>query len=52
MNYQFTSRHLTLGGIERPKQGNLVFIGLCIIDKCQEGICFDIAQNLASRMLY
>ena len=31
MVFQFTSWHLTLGGIERSIQGHLVFFGLCII---------------------
>ena len=31
MVFQFTSWHLTLGGIERSNQGHLVFIGLYII---------------------
>ena len=31
MVFQFTSWHLTLGGIERSNQGHLVFIGMCII---------------------
>ena len=31
MVFQFTSWHLTLGGIERLNQGHLVFIGLYII---------------------
>ena len=31
MVFQFTSLHLTLGGIERSNQGHLVFIGLYII---------------------
>ena len=31
MVFQFTSWHLTLGGIERSNQGHLVFFGLCIM---------------------
>ena len=31
MVFQFTSLHLTLGGIERSNQGQLVFIGLYIM---------------------
>ena len=31
MVFQFTSWHLTLGGIERSNQGHLVFIGLYIM---------------------
>ena len=31
MIFQFTSGHLTLGGIEMSNQGHLVFIGLYVI---------------------
>ena len=32
MNYEFTSRHLTLDNLERSNEDHWVFIVLCILD--------------------